>query len=56
MSKENKLACAGRAVQQHALGLRDAQGVKELGVLQRQLNHLRRGGGRGVGSALMWIH
>ena len=43
MSTSPQLTCSGRAVQQHALWLRDAQGIKELGVLQRQLNHLRRG-------------
>jgi hypothetical protein len=32
--------CAGWAVQQHALGLRDAQRIKQLGVLQRQLDDL----------------
>ena len=37
---------ARRAVQQHALWLRDAQGVKQLGVLQRQLDDLRKVGGR----------
>ena len=36
--------CARRPIQQHALGLRDAQRIKQLWVLQRQLDHLRQPG------------
>jgi hypothetical protein len=41
------LTCAWWPIQQHALGLRDAQRIKQLWVLQRQLNDLQaRGRGK----------
>jgi hypothetical protein len=39
-ARKQRLARAWRAVQQHALGLRDAQRVEQLRVLDRQLHHL----------------
>ena len=37
---QQRLPRPRRPVQQHALGLRDAKGVEQLGVLHRQLYHL----------------
>lgn len=37
-SGEEGFACTGRAVEEHALGLGDSQGLEELGVLEAQLD------------------
>ena len=39
-AREARLAGAGRAVQQHALGRIDAEPLENLGIAQRQLDHL----------------
>ena len=39
-ARQPGLAGAGRAVQQHALGRIDAEPLEQLGVAQRQLDHL----------------
>ena len=39
-AREQGLAGAGRAVEQHALGRIDAEPLEQLGMAQRQLDHL----------------
>ncbi len=39
-ARQQRLAGPGRAVQQHALGRVDAQALEQLGMAQRQLDHL----------------